>query len=347
MRAADVLEVLDEEGLIRNELIAGLLVRFRGWSTIQVGTYRVHAGMSLEEMFELFEEGSFVAVPMTYIIIPEGFTIRFIAERFAAQSEIEVDAQYLLELWSDTAFLNELINEFWFITDEILNPDLYHPLEGYFYPIRHEIPVGLTDPREMTRVMLQMTERRLRDTGLQAEIQASEHTFHEILALAAIVEAETQEVVDMSAVAGVYWNRINRPYYAGTQGLLNADPTVVYAYIEAGGEHRTVVTNDMTQGTISPFNTYLNAGSPPGPVNSPSEHAIRAVINPSEHNYFFFMSDMYGCHVEEGSDAEYSDPGRKIFAVFLWEHDLNVERYLNPSNYAGRSLCNPHVQIAN
>lgn len=353
MRASEVIDILYEEDLIRNDIIAGLLVRFRSWGAIQVGEYHVHAGLSLYEMFGMFQGGDNVEyreVCETHVcvIIPEGSSMLAIARIFGG--EFDTESNDLIELWADEEFLTELIEEFWFITDEILNPELYHPLEGYFYPIRHEIPMeitdedGVTDLREMTRAMLQMTERRLTVTGLQPEIEESELTFHEILSLAAIVEAETQEDADMPGVAGVYWNRINRPYHE-TNGLFGADPTVQYAYIAAGGEHQTLVTTAMTQETISPFNTYLNPGPPPGPINSPSEHAIRAVMNPEEHGYFYFITDMFGCYIEEGSDEEYADPGRKIFAVYLWEHEANTSRYLQPSYDARESLCNPGVQF--
>lgn len=349
MRASEVIDILYEEGLIRNNTIAGLLVRFRSWGAVQVGQYHVHAGLSLYDMFSMFQGGDIVEQEFIHVIIPEGYSILGIATLFGEEFDIEPDE--LIELWADVAFLTELIEEFWFMTDEILNPDLYYPLEGYFYPIRHEIPEelideGVIDPREMTRIMLQMTERRLTVTGLQPEIEASDQTFHEILSLAAIVEAETQEDEDMPNVAGVYWNRINHPYHE-TNGLFGADPTVQYAYIAAGGEHQTRVTNAMTQGTISPFNTYLNPGPPPGPINSPSEHAIRAVLNPSDHDYFYFITDMFGCYIEEGSDEAYTVPGRKIFARYLWEHNANTETYLQPSYDADQSLCNPNVQFAN
>ena len=370
MRAAEVIDILYEEGLVRNSTIAGLLVRFRSWGAIQVGEYHVYAGMSLYDMFSMFQGGDIVEHEFVYVIIPEGSSIPAIATLFG--EEFDIEPSELIELWSDESFLVELMNEFWFITDEVLNPDLYHPLEGYFYPIRHEIPVGVADrttgeeeadgettedettdvevveeevdPREMTRAMLQMTERRLEDTGLRSEIEVSDLTFHEILSLAAIVEAETQESADMAGVAGVYWNRVNHPYHE-TNGLFGADPTVQYAYIAAGGEHQTLVTTEMTHGTISPFNTYLNPGPPPGPINSPSEHAIRAVLNPLDHGYFYFITDMFGCYIEEGSSEAYADPGRKIFARYLWEHEANTARYLQPSYDARRSVCNPDVQF--
>jgi len=341
MRASDVVDILYEEELIRHQIIAGLLVRFRNWGAIQAGEYRIYAGLSLEEMFTMFREGDahVEEVPVIYVIVPEGAVLTWIAHLFGR--ELEMDSSYFLELWSDVDFLTELIAEYWFLTDEILNPDLYYPLEGYIYPIRHEIPVSAVealDGRAITRAALDMTERRL--VGVRGQIQASDMTFHEILAFAAIIEAETQEPADMPGVVGVFQNRLDNPYGFGRR--LETDATIQYLL-----EERVTQVLYVHLEIDSPFNTYRNPGLPPGPVNSPSEHAIAAVLNPMYHGYYFFITDMFGCYVEEGSDAAYSSPGRKIFAVTYSEHRANVTSYLQPSYNAGRSLCNPSVQFGN
>jgi len=340
MRASDVVDILYEEELIRHQIIAGLLVRFRNWGAIQAGEYRVYAGLSLEEMFTMFREGdAHEEIPVVYVIVPEGALLTWIAHLFG--QELEMDSDHFLELWSDVDFLTELIAEYWFLTDEILNPDLYYPLEGYIYPIRHEIPVSAVEAGDMhaiTRAALDMTERRL--SGIRGQIQNSDMTFHEILAFAAIIEAETQEPEDMPGVVGVFQNRLDNPYNFGRH--LETDATIQYLL-----EERVTQVLYVHLEIDSPFNTYRNPGLPPGPINSPSENAIAAVLNPMDHGHYFFITDMFGCYIEEGSDAEYSAPGRKIFAVTYSEHRDNLARYLQPSYNAGHSVCNPNVQFGN
>jgi UPF0755 protein len=335
MWSSDVVEKLYEADLIRHEWIANQLVRFNSWGVIQAGEYEVHQGMSLYEMFARFTDGGVLDEDYVYIIVPEGAELTWIAHLFA--DALDIDADSLLALWADVAFLNELIEEYWFLTDEILNPELYYPLEGYFYPIRHEIPEELVDDMEaITRVMLNMTQHRL--ANVRSAIEEHDMTFHEILAFAAIIEAETQVAEDMPAVVGVFRNRLDNLEEFG--GRLETDATVQYLL----EERVTQVLWEHLQ-VASPFNTYQNAGLPPGPINSPSQSAINAVLNPVEHGYYFFITDMFGCYVEEGSDAAYSDPGRKIFAVTYSEHQAHLARYLQPSYDAARSQCNPNVQF--
>jgi len=348
MRPSAVVDLLYEKELIRNSTIAGWLVRLRGWgfiegnwNAIQAGEYRVYAGQSLDEMFTMFIEGDVHVdvIPVVYVIVPEGALLTWIAHLFGR--ELEMDSAYFLELWSDVDFLTELIEEYWFLTDEILNPDLYYPLEGYIYPIRHEIPVSAIeaeDGRAITRAALDMTQRRL--AGIRGQIHASDMTFHEILAFAAIIEAETQQPADMPGVVGVFQNRLDN--LEGFGRRLETDATIQYLL-----EERVTQVLYVHLNIDSPFNTYLNPGLPPGPINSPSEHAIAAVLNPMNHGYYFFITDMFGCYVEEGSNAAYSAPGRKIFATTYPEHRANVNSYLQPSYNAGYSVCNPSVQFAN
>lgn len=308
MRAGEVIEILHEQELVRHDMLARLLVRFRGWGRIRVGQYRVHAGMSLEEMFELFDSESVIEDDFISVIIPEGFEIVQIATIFADTEalELEMDADELLELWADEAFLAELIDEFWFLTDEILNPDLMHPLEGYFYPIRHDIPEDFEDEREMTRTMLRMTERMF--ASYKTQMEEHDWTVHEILTFASIVQGETANIPDMGKIAGVFQNR-----YDADQYPLRSCVTVHYFY---PGERQMHVTNEMAE-TPHPFNTYMNPGLPPGPVSSPQRAAINATLEPDEHDYFFFIGDIYNCV-----------DGETMFSRTFDEHLALSARYL-------------------
>jgi len=287
-------------------------VRFNGWGTIQVGEYEVYAGMSLEEMFKLFEgpDGDYVDVCElnTCVIIPEGWELDQIARLMANHDDINVDIsrRRLLELWANEEFLAELIEEFWFLTDEILHPDILFPLEGYFYPIRHEIPLDVEDAREMTRVMLRMSERMF--ARYRNQVEEHDWTMHEILTFASIVQGEAANVSEMAGISGVFHNRydINYPFRSCV--------TVHYFY---PGERQMHVTIPMSQ-TPSPFNTYILAGLPPGPINSPQRAAIDATLEPVEHDYFFFIGDIYNC-VDGGT----------MFSRTLDEHNQLVARYIN------------------
>ena len=331
MRSADVLATLYEEGLVRDETLSGLIVRFNNWGAIQIGEYEVNATMSLYEMFRLFrgvDAAELVYICETHhcIIVPEGLEIGQIAN--ILERDLELDADELMELWADSEFLQELIEEFWFLTDEILNPNIYHPLEGYFYPVRHEIPMNNSDdPRMVTRAMLNMTDRMLRP--YRAQMEEHEMTVHELLTFASIVQGETAHREDMHTVAGVFFNRINRGQ--------NLSSCVTVHYVYPTRSHH--VTYAMTQ-FESPFNTYLHGGLPPGPVNSPERASIRGVLNPEEHNYFYFIGDIFNCVTNDAGET-----GRTHFFENFNQRQEFAQLHLNPSYAAGYSLCDPNVVL--
>lgn len=130
----------------------------------------------------------------------------------------------------------------------------------------------------------------------------------EVYILASIVDAETTFEPEKRRVAGVYLNRLK------TKGWkLEADPTVVFA----GGDFSVRrVTNDMLK-INSPYNTYLNAGLPPGPIRMASVSAIDAVLNAEEHDYWFFCAKV-------PLDGE---PAQHAFARNGAEHAANARVY--------------------
>jgi UPF0755 protein len=91
-------------------------------------------------------------------------------------------------------------------------------------------------------------------------------------------------------IAGVYLNRVRR------RMPLQADPTVQYAIQLQTGERKPRLLNKDYQ-FPSPYNTYLNPGLPPGPVNSPGLSSIEAALYPADVPYLFFVAGQDGRHV--------------------------------------------------
>lgn len=108
----------------------------------------------------------------------------------------------------------------------------------------------------------------------------------EATTLASIVEKEVIFDKEMPTVAGVYLNRIKK-------GMpLQADPTLVFALHDFTARRVTSYHKDFD----SPYNTYMYAGLPPGPVCMPRKKSIDAVLNAEEHNFLYFCAnpDMSG-----------------------------------------------------
>lgn len=126
----------------------------------------------------------------------------------------------------------------------------------------------------------------------------------EVSVLASIVQAESVKKEESRIIAGLYKNRLD-------QGIaLQADPTLVFASGDFGLKRVLNVHKEID----SPYNTYLNRGLPPGPINMPTIHSIDAVLNHDNHNY------LYMCAKEDFS-------GYHNFATNIRDHLNNARKY--------------------
>ncbi len=130
-------------------------------------------------------------------------------------------------------------------------------------------------------------------------------TAEEAVILASIVEKETGLAAERPIVASVFVNRLE-------QGMpLQSDPTVIYAITEGRGRlGRELLRSDWQ--VDSPYNTYRNAGLPPGPIANPGRDAIAAVLDPARTDFLYFVASGDGGHA---------------FARSLEEHNRNVEAW--------------------
>lgn len=307
-------EGLAASGLIQNADFANLNARFRNWSQVQAGEYELSAAMSLEEMYGLFKRGE-TASARHRITIREGERMTQISQDFAIVAGISPET--LLQTWDDPAFVSQFIEDYWFLTDEILQDGLFHPFEGYFRPLTYEFQEEFYTVEEITRAFLDVAASEFGQ--IRPQIEASGYTVHELLAFAAIIQGEAASIPEMNDIAGVFVNRLDSGW------RLQSDVGAQYV----ADERQVRVTYAMIE-VDSPFNTYVIDGLPIGAVNSPSQAAIVSILEPSDHEYFFFIGDLFQCI-----------DGQTHFFTNYQDHRAFLLRYLQPGYDAGHAVCPP------
>ena len=194
-------------------------------------------------------------------------------------SQIEPDTTKLKEIFTNDTFLQE----------NGLNKD---NVMSFFIPNSYEFYWN-TSPEELSEKLTKEYKRFWND-GRLAKAKALNLSPAQVYTLASIVHKETAKSDERPKVAGVYLNRLNKNM------PLQADPTIIFALKQKSNDWNLVVKRVMHNDLIvnSPYNTYKNAGLPPGPIFMPDVSAIDAVLNPEKHNYLYFCASVerFGYH---------------------------------------------------
>lgn len=296
--AISIIDILDENGLIKSPSIAKLHVRLGGYDSLQANTYIFSKNMGLKEILSAINTGDFNYLSKNQITIIEGSTLPQAAASIA--EKLPYSAEEIMAVWNDRDYLNELIDEYWFLTDEILDDGIMFPLEGYLYPETYIVTDEEISIEELTKIILSMTDQQLSER--KEDIEATGMTVHQFLSLTSVVECESLYEKDRPIIAGVFINRLE-------QGMpLQSDITVLYAL----QEKRVNVTYQDLEAE-SKYNTYKYTGLPIGPVSAVSAPAMDDVISYEKTDYLFFFA---------------KEDGTVIYSKTLEEHEKAIEENL-------------------
>lgn len=279
---AQVVNILDQNGLVRNRL----LFRAMGYITnapprVKAGEYEFTRAMAPREILRKLVDGDVKKHP---IVVPEGFTLRKIAARLAAEGL--VGEKEFLQLARDRTVLASL---------SIPGPSA----EGFLFPDTYSFDRGMDAAAILQKMAGQFRTKVTAEMIEKAEAQG--FTLLQWVTLASIIEKETGLKSEMPLVAAVFRNRLQKKM------PLQSDPTVIYGIEDFDG--------NLTRRHLerqNPYNSYLNRGLPPGPICSPGLDALQAALTPAPVAYLYFVSRNDGSHQFSESLPEHSRAVRKF-----------------------------------
>ena len=274
-----IASLLEGGGAIRNRWVFAGLREIEG-GTLKAGEYRFVAPASMLEVYRRLRRGDVYTVA---VVIPEGYDLFEVAAAVQAAG-LASQTEFLAAAAANTGLIRQ-----W-------NP---HPvsLEGYLFPDTYRFSRHATPA-----TMLGAMTRRFGQVALRLGLAGPE--LPAAVTMASLVEREVHVDAERPVVAGVFENRLRL-------GMpLQTDPAVVYASMLRGTW--TGVIHQSELHSDSPYNTYVHAGLPPGPICNPGVAALRAALHPQRTDYLYFVANA---------------DGSTHFAATLKEHSANVAAY--------------------
>jgi len=280
----EIAKLLAEQGAVSNRYVFELLCRWHRRQKLQAGEYFFDHPMTPREIFEILAQGRIYYISLA---IPEGWTMFDIANLVSQEG-----------LTSRQAFLQAAANP---APIRNLAPGAAN-LEGFLFPAIYRFPRHIP-AEEIAEAMVNRFRATWKELVPDGKLPSGV-TVESVVTLASLVERETPRAEERPLIAEVFSNRLARGY------PLDCDPTVIYALERTGAYGGTLHPTDLK--LDSPYNTYLHAGLPPGPIANPGAASLSAVLHPAAGGYLYFVASGEGGHV---------------FSTTLAEHDRNVARY--------------------
>jgi len=283
--AAEVARRLEEMGVINNSRLFNLELFLMGRvRTYAAGTYTLNRNMTNTEVHQVLRGSASMVAPHEVITIPEGWTMQDMADYFEYRGFFPAEEFMYVATYGHFNF-NFLLGR----------PDRPNGLEGYLFPDTYQIPVNPAPGDIIVRML-----RRF-DEVLDADIQELAYemglTLDEVVIIASIIERETRLASERPRVSQVVHNRL-------AIGM-NLQLCSTVSYVLDVPRDRLLLADLEID---SPFNTYMHAGLPIGPICNPGAAAIRAAVQPSGGTYLYFVLYDFetGEHFFSNTYAEHS-----------------------------------------
>jgi UPF0755 protein len=317
---------LAEAGLLESErafLFEARMNELAG--KLQAGRYALAATMTPEELVNGLVENR-IETRIVDVTFREGLRLEQITAKLATLTDTDIDPAAFYELVTKPT--DGLLADYPWLLDEGIRPK-GASLEGFLYPATYSVRTDSLDPTDAEDLVRMMLDAFYRNVG-EARMDVPEKrglSFYQVLTLASIVEREAVLDDERPLIAGVYQNRIDR-VPSVKHGLLQADPTVIYAVdtvnlgkvspdwaqyvfwtVPEGG-----IRDQELPERLAGFNTYKVRGLPPGPIATPSLASLEAALSPNTkagYTYFVAIPEGKGAHDFSKSVAEHDKKLRK------------------------------------
>lgn len=281
------------EGVIRSRLAFDFWAITHARQTLKAGTYQFAEPANVLRIFRRLAKGDVFYFSFT---VPEGFNRYDIAR--ALQHDKIVPAAAFLSASQDPRLIHDL------------DPAAVS-LEGYLFPDTYRITPGTSAAQIATLMVTRFRQELHREQWPVIKPHDNSTppesiSLHEWVTIASLVEKESAVSTERPVIAGIFYNRLRQKL------PLQCDPTVIYAALLANQWHGSIHRADLQRET--PYNTYLHAGLPPGPIANPGRSALQAAANPAVTSYLYFVSN---------------GQGRHRFAATLAQQNHNVQLYLH------------------
>lgn len=255
-RTEEMARLLSDKGVIAKPWYFTAARVLSPHSTLKAGEYHFDQSASPLEVFAQIARGDTYYQVLT---VPEGHNIFDIAEDLKPLRLITADA--FMKAARDPSAIRDL--------------DPAAPsLEGYLFPDSYHVNKNTT-AESLCRAMTTRFREEWKTLG-------SNKSPHDLVTLASMVEREAKRPEERPKIASVFSNRLR----LGMK--LDCDPTTVYAALLENRYRGKIFRSDLA--STNPYNTYTNAGLPPGPIANPGLSSLKAAADPATTDYLYFVA---------------------------------------------------------
>lgn len=276
-----IINNLKEAKLIKSKYATIIYVILSNNKNLQAGSYEFSRDMSTQDIIKFLGKGDVIKEykPSARVTLKEGVTLKEYIKLICDNTDLNYDDA--IKKVNDKSFLKGLIADYWFLTEDILDEDIYYPLEGYLFPETYDFYKDTTI-EQVIRKMLNVTSDKL--SSIKGKMLNNKMSVHELITIASIAEKEANTSDDRRMVSQVIYKRLDMNMSLGM------DVTSYYGVQKSMSETLTKVDlNDK-----NPYNTRVVTfiGLPVGPICNPSLDSINAALEPANTDYVYFIADV-------------------------------------------------------